>query len=162
MFTGICSSYLYEDVTGFKKEKDVQPTSIQTPPTQRRLAKSLSVAPSSVSKGICFAHFPFFINKAQTCTLFKNFRFNSVSFSFLCVCWCVCVQYSSPVVKEASYLIPVLLCFSPSLCFSVLALTRDLRYVYISETQSKIYFKLFLFQLAILKKIKQIVGVIQK
>ncbi|KAK6624852.1 hypothetical protein RUM44_011716 [Polyplax serrata] len=51
-FLGICSSYLYEDVTGFKKEKDVQPTSIQTPPTQRRLAKSLSVAPSSVSKGI--------------------------------------------------------------------------------------------------------------
>ena len=51
MISGICSSCLYEEITGFKKEMDLLP-STQTPPTQRRLPKSLSVAPSSVAKGI--------------------------------------------------------------------------------------------------------------
>lgn len=80
MFAGISSGFVYEDVTGDKKEKDAIP-STPTPPPQRRLAKSLSVAPSAVTKGICFAQLACFV--VHTCFdwLRINFPAERIGFS---------------------------------------------------------------------------------
>lgn len=79
VFSGIASTQLYTDVTGERKDKEAcVPPATPTPPPQRRLAKSFSVAPAAaaaaaVSKGTPLA--------------FLTLPMHSILFKYLLL-WC--------------------------------------------------------------------------
>lgn len=81
MFAGISSGFVNEDVGSDKKEKDAPP-STPTPPPQRRLAKSFSVAPSAVSKGISFISTIAYLKKPEATLIAFQFTLNFLSSPF--------------------------------------------------------------------------------